>query len=191
MPASNRKTKVWPAQIPPQQSQPVSMNCSRIWHRNCKQDIFPRCKGELFLLILFSNSCSYIASFMGFTSRAYKWTQTELQGSICWLLLPFFPGRYWRAAKAWPGARQRSGNREAALGSRSWSRSQVWASRSTKHQTDHQDPQRQQYTPPQWCMANPPASPKSQPLVSWVTNGDQLAQPELNWTESPHQVMLD
>lgn len=101
--------------------------------------IFPRSKGELFLPIPFSNSCGYIASFIGFTSRTYKWTQAELQGLICWLLLPFFPGRYGRAEEAWAGARQRCGSREAVLGSRSWSRNQVWAGRSTKHQADHQE----------------------------------------------------
>jgi len=103
------------------------------------QDIFPCSKGELFLLIPFSNSCGYIAAFIGFTSRMYKRTQGELQGLICWLLLPFFPGRYRRAAAAWAGARQRSGTREAVLASSSWSRNQAQTGRSTKQQADHQE----------------------------------------------------
>lgn len=178
IPVSNRKTKYDQHKLAPSKASPSAWTCSRIWHRNHKRGIFPRSKGELFLLIPFSNSCGYIASFTGFTSRTYKWTQPELQGRV-WIVgfyFPFSPRRYRRADEAWAGARQRSGSREAVTGiqdleqepslNRQEYQAPGWPPRS---------PPGERRTHPEAMQGKPSAGPKSWPLVSWETNGGQVA----------------
>lgn len=107
----------------------------------------------------------------------YKRTQAELQGLICWLLLPFSQGGTEGQTKPGQGP-----GKDLAAEKLCWDPGPGAGAKSEQAgvpaQADHQKA-------PEETQSKAAASPTSRSLVSWETNSGQVAQPELNCSGSP------